>query len=771
MTGRATATRGNVPAELTSFIGRRHQLQEVKSALTGARMVTLVGPGGVGKTRLALRSATDLGRGIADGVWLVELAGLQDPELVTKAVMTSLGLRDESSRWPVSRLIEYVAPRRLLLVLDNCEHLLDASAVLADAVLREAPLLRILATSRQALGVPGETVVQVGPLSVPDADGRLTPERLRQSEAAALLVERAREAGAAFDVTPDNLVAVVELARRLDGIPLAIELAAVRLRTLGLDQLVERLNDRFGLLVGGARTGPLRHQTLEATIAWSHDLLGPDERAVLRRLAVFAGSFSLEAAERVGQAGAATPTGVMDVLASLVERSFVVREGTSGTARYRLHETMREFALLRLREADEEAAAREAHLSFYSGLCRSTEFDTEEADPVSQLASLDSLEVEADNVRVALRHCLADPDAVDVGLTMAAGLGQYWRYRAVTEGAYWIDALLDRRGGDDAIRSRALFVKVSLAVVQGDHGTGLEAAAEAAAIARRLRDDPLLVRILANQAALQVLAGDLPAARASSADANAVATHLGDDMSSIVAAQSEAFIASIDGDFVRMRDVGLAAASLCRRRNEPFMLSTHLTSAGIGALMLGEHAPAEAALIDALHASLAIDDRPGLVMRMEILASSAAMAGRAQRAAELLGASEMLRLQFGAQTSPFTSPLVEKAQEQAKSTLGGARYIAAVEAGARLDREGALGLAMGKKVARETAPAIDRPANPLGKREREVAELIAEGLSNKEIATRLFLSERTVETHVYNILNKLGFNSRVNIASWVSSAE
>ena len=190
-----------------------------------------------------------------------------------------------------------------------------------------------------------------------------------------MLVERAREAGAPFEVTPDNQAAVVELARRLDGIPLAIELASVRLRTLGLEQLVERLNDRFHLLVGGSRTAPLRHQTLEATIAWSHDLLGPDDRAVLRRLSVFAGSFSLEAAEKVGQAGTATPFGALDVLTNLVERSFVVREGTSGRARYRLHETMREFALLRLREADEEAIAKDAHRSFYSGLCRFTEFD------------------------------------------------------------------------------------------------------------------------------------------------------------------------------------------------------------------------------------------------------------------------------------------------------------------------------------------------------------------------------------------------------------
>ena len=770
MTGSAGATRGNLPAELTSFIGRRRQLQEIKAALTVARMVTLVGPGGVGKTRLALRSAADLRRGIADGVWLVELAGLHAPELVSKAVMTALGLRDESSRWPVSRLIEFVASKRLLLVLDNCEHLIDACAVLANALLREAPSLRILATSRQPLGVAGETVLQVGPLSLPETDARTGPEHVGQSEAVALFIERAREAGAAFEVTRDNRDAVYELARRLDGMPLAIELASVRLRTLGLDQLVERLNDRFRLLVGGSRTAPPRHQTLEATIAWSHDLLGADDRAVLRRLAVFAGSFTLEAAERVGRADG-TPTDVIDVLTSLVDRSFVIREGTTTSARYRLHEIMREFARLRLIEAGDEAVARSAHRSFYADLCRSTEADAAPTDPTSQLASLDMLDLEADNIRVALRHSLEDPAGADVGLTMAAGLGQYWRYRAVSEGAHWIDALLDRHGGDDTIRGRALFEKISLAVVQGDHVAGLEAVAEATAIARRIEDDALLVRILANRAALHVLAGDLSAARETSTSATALAASLGDDVSFLAAAQAEAFLAFIDGDFVRMRDVGLAAASRCRDRNDASMLSVHLTSAGMGSLMLGEHAAAELALIEALHASLVLDDRPGVVLRMEALASSAAMAGKAQRAAELLGAAEMLRLRIGAQISPFTRQLVEKAQELARSTLGEARYTKAFETGAQLDRDGAVALALGTTVEHDTAARTDRAASPLGKREREVAELIAEGLSNKEIATRLFLSERTVETHVYNILNKLGFNSRVNIAAWVSTTD
>jgi predicted ATPase len=706
----SAAARGNMPTEVTTFVGRRGLLQEVKSALSGARLVTLVGPGGVGKTRLAVRSASELNRGIADGVWLVELAGLREPELVTKAVMTSLGLRDESSQWPVSRLIDYVATKRLLIVLDNCEHLLDACAVLADAVLREAPALRILATSRQPLGVAGETVIQIGPLSIPDGDGQPS---LARSEAVALLIGRAGEAGAPFELTRQNAAAVVELVRRLDGIPLAIELASVRLRTLGLDQIVERLDDRLSLLTGGNRTAPLRHQTLEATIAWSHDLLNESERAVLRRLSVFAGSFSLEAAEKVGTAGAHA-TGVLDVLSGLVERSFVIREGTSGRARYRMHETMREFALKRLLEADEEAAARGAHLAFYSRLCRLSEFEAAGGGGASTLASLDELDVEADNVRAALRYCLADPEGAEIGLSMAVGLGLYWRNRAVTEGASWIDALLDRPGGNEILRCQALYVKISIAVVQGDHASGLETAAKAIAIARRIGADDVLVRTLAYQAALQVLAGQLPAARETAAEASALAAQLGDDMSCIAAAQSEAFIAGLDGDFVRMRDVGLAAAARSRQAEELFMLSVHLTSAGMGALMLGDHAAAESALIEALEATLVIDDRPGLVIRMQMLASSAAMAGRASRAAELLGASEMLRLRIGAQMSPFTTSQVEMAEEQANAVLGKDRFAKAYEAGSRLDREGAMALALGSSPVRHAGTVADAKPDPLG---------------------------------------------------------
>src|SRR6266480_162464 len=311
---------GNIPAEATSFVGRRRELAEVRTKLTEARLVSLVGPGGVGKTRLAIRAATDLGRGFRDGAWLAELAEITDPELVDSAVLAALDLRDQAATEPLALLLSYLRDTELLLVVDNCEHLLEAAARLVTDLLRAAPCVRVIATSREPLSVAGEHLVPVPPLELPDPDPGEPLAALRRSEAVMLFTERAAAASGSFELTSANQAVVVEVCRRLDGLPLAIELAAVRTRVLSVAQIRDRLSDRFGLLTGGSRAALPRHQTLRTTIEWSHDLLCGEERAVLRRSCVFAGRFTLEDVESV----CTSQDGALDLLSSLVDKSLVM---------------------------------------------------------------------------------------------------------------------------------------------------------------------------------------------------------------------------------------------------------------------------------------------------------------------------------------------------------------------------------------------------------------------------------------------------------------
>src|SRR5438270_12061541 len=345
---------GNLPAEITSFVGRRQQLGEIRKKLSAARLVSLVGPGGAGKSRLALRIAADLARGFADGAWWVELAEVRDGALVANSVLTALDLRDQAGTQPAQILASYLREKRLLLVVDNCEHPLGEAAQLVAEVLRAAPNVRVITTSREPLQVPGEQVVAVPPLELPAGNGTESLARLRQNEAVMLFTERAAAASGAFELNIENRAAIVGLCRRLDGLPLAIELAAVRTRGLAVEQILERLSDRFALLTGGGRVALPRHQTLETTIDWSYELLDEGEKALLRRLCVFAGRFTLEDVESVCASDEVPAAQVLDTMTSLVDRSLVTKRDVRSHASYGLHETMGAYARLKLRETGEE---------------------------------------------------------------------------------------------------------------------------------------------------------------------------------------------------------------------------------------------------------------------------------------------------------------------------------------------------------------------------------------------------------------------------------
>ena len=361
---------GNLPAELTSFVGRRGELAEVRRLLAGSRLVTLTGVGGVGKTRLALRAAAGLRRAFRDGVWLVQLDQLRDEALVAQAVAGALGLQDRAGYAPAAALADYLAGRQLLLVLDNCEHLVDAAAKLADLLLRAAAGLRVLATSRESLNITGEMVLAVPPLAAPEAGRRLTVAELARFPAAGLFAERAAQVVPGFAVTEANMAAVAGICRRLEGLPLAIELAAARLPVLSPEQIDARLGDRLGLLTRGSRTRPARQQTLRASIEWSYELCSQAERLLWARLSVFAGGFELDAAEGICADHRLAADQVLDLLAALAGKSILTAAHGKGVARYRLPETLREYGQERLHESGEYTALRRRHRDWHEQLAR-----------------------------------------------------------------------------------------------------------------------------------------------------------------------------------------------------------------------------------------------------------------------------------------------------------------------------------------------------------------------------------------------------------------
>jgi predicted ATPase/class 3 adenylate cyclase len=512
---------GNLPALLTSFIGRRRELAELARVLESTRLLTLTGSGGTGKTRLALEVARDQAGRFPDGVWLVELAPVTDPGLLVQSVAGVLGLREQPGRPLLATLKDALASAEALLVLDNCEHLLDASAALVADLLRSAPALKVLATSREPLSLSGEVTYRVASLSLPDPRQPALAAELMEYESVRLLLERGQAAQPGFRLTDANATAVARICQRLDGIPLAIELAATRLRTLSADQIAARLDDYFSLLTGGSRSALPRQQTLRALIDWSHDLLTEPERVLLRRLSVFSGGWTLEAAEAVGAGSWTTETGsskledgspedetgerpeidVLETLGRLVDRSLVIaetpdvgRNGISpygpGETRYRLLEMIRQYARERLLASGEPAAVRDRHLAFYSGLAAAAEPALHHPDQAAWIARL---EVELDNLRAAMGWAMGVRPLA--ALETAAHLREFWTRRGMaTEGRRWLGEALQRldeapqpvheMAGRTLARGRGLTALATLLIAQGEFGPAFPAAQEGVDLVR-----------------------------------------------------------------------------------------------------------------------------------------------------------------------------------------------------------------------------------------------------------------------------------------------
>jgi predicted ATPase/DNA-binding NarL/FixJ family response regulator len=765
---------------MSSFIGRRRELAEIRKKLTQARLVSLIGPGGVGKTRLAIRIADDLRRGFRDGGSLVELAEVLDSGVVTNAAMTALDLRDQAATEPLPLLLSYLRDKELLLIVDNCEHVLGAAGRLVTSVLKAAPRVRVIATSREPLSVPGEHVVPVPPLDLPapQAAGPLT--QLRQNETVMLFTERAAAASGSFELTAANQAAVVELCRRLDGLPLAIELAAVRTRVLAVEQILDRLTDRFSLLTGGSRAAPPRHQTLRTTIDWSHDLLHDAERVVLRRCCVFAGRFTLDDVEAVCAPGDGPAGQALDVLSSLVGKSLVMRENAAGPACYRLHETMREFAALKLAESGEADTIELRCAEYYRSACRRPARERRRRLP----EWLEWVDLEIDNIRAVLQRCLNRADTAR-GIDLAAALGWYWVTRSTTEGMRWLGEFLAAGGGAPHLRAWAHFVRGFLGVLKADPVAARPALQAAVAAAREAGRADVLSEALAMASIAEGMAGDRAAAGRLLAEAHAVTAGLAYPPGRLAVVQARVLNGFFEADLGTVRSGATEGVRLARETGDLYALEMMLLNLGSAALMAGELTESRPPLAEALHIAGQIDDRVAQFYLLAAFGCHASAAGQARLAAQLFGASQTAQTQAGADRVLFLGATLAQARQAAAAALGPAAFEAEFEAGKGLSRDAALALALGRSAPGRSAPgkpAPDEPASrasasaagnagpgPLRPREADVARLVAEGLTNKQIGTRLFISERTVDSHVRSILNKLGFSSRSQIAAWMAA--
>ena len=839
----------NLPARLTSFIGREREIREIGALLETQRLITLVGAPGVGKTRLSLQIAARAVDTFPEGVWLVELAPLGDPLLVPQAVADVLRVREQLGRPLTATLADHLRSRRVLLLLDNCEHLIGAVAALVETLVQACPDLHVLATSREPLTIEGEVTRRVPSLTVPDAarlhgHGAPSPGSLAESEAVRLFVERARAADAAFALTERTAPVVAQICARLDGIPLAIELAAARVRALSVEQIAARLDDRFRLLTGGSRTALPRQQTLRGAVDWSYDLLSEPEQALLRRLAVFAGGFTLDASEQMGR---------LDLLTSLVDKSLVQVEDSDGERRHRLLETFRQYGLEQLAEHGELAEARDHHRDYFLAFA-------EELAPTltyrPDRALLDRLERERDNLRAALDWCLDAPAAerggpmadganhgpggIALGVRLAAAIWPFWRVRGHTsDGQRFVERVLAISPSETAlsglsVRDLAPLALANLTVYPGSYRPIIALLTEYLTVCRETGDEREVVMTLHTLGLHLAHLGDVERGAALCQESIVLARRLGPSPTLGRALADFSIVAYIQKRYEQSIALAEELAGLCRRGSAVSGLVSALRTHSLCAVELGDLDTATRLAEEAFGLVERIGNKRGLAKSYQELGRLAMLAGDPVRAYDLLHRSFALVQQVqdhwlgticisvlahlnviqGTRRPGRDVASPTSTDEAHHYLLDAVRLFAAADRfrepdGLALpgdvantyDRDIALlqealgeptysqargeGRAMSWEQAVEYALVLTAPAESIAPdagpgsvlnggpevsrltpREREVAVLIAEGRTNREIAEELVLSERTVDSHVRNIMGKLEVNSRARIAAW-----
>ena len=761
---RFSGPRTNLPVPLTRFVGRSEEIGEISRLLGTARLVTLLGPAGCGKTRLCLEVAARVAPHYPGGAWFVQLDTISDPDLIGDLVAAAaLGTGGS-----LGTLVLGLQNRHVLVVLDNCEHLADACAGVASTLLEACARLTLLTTSRRSLGLAGEVVCRVGPLPLPPPD-TAAPEPVLQAEAAQLFLDRAGLHPPGVEPTDRNLRAVARICQRLDGLPLAITLAAGWVRVLSVDEIEDRLSDRLDLLVH--EQGHPRHRSLRAAFAWSYRLLSPAQRAVFRSLATFSGDFDLEAAEAVCSEGAGSGRRVLHALAPLVDASMLVRPSAG---RYRLLESLREYAAELSREAGEVDAAGRRHLDYYLAMVRRASglFSSPEAGPW-----LARLEVEHSNISAALAW--SQEHAPGALMEMATRLASFWHHRNhQEEGIRWLEAAISRLPSDDPhLRANVLDVIASL-TLDLDPGVAVDYAEESLRAALESRRPDAIVQAMIGRSRVARQLGDAPRALAFSRRALARAREWGNDQSIAWATHAVAESNLLLGNLRVARRYGEIVLRLAEDLANPLLGAAARITLAHGALAQEQWSRARDLLVE----SLRLQEEHALVFPLvmasvlDLLALVEVAFEEPVRALRLGGAAEAVLLSAGRTPSPFHRRVRDEWIRRATSMVGARRADL-------LRREG--GAAPVDHVLRY-ARYVDRWRLPLKsgqdrryvqvgsviltRRERELAVLVAQGRSNQEIADGLVLSRRTVEGHLDRLRHKLSVRTRAQIAVWVATA-
>jgi predicted ATPase/DNA-binding CsgD family transcriptional regulator/DNA-binding XRE family transcriptional regulator len=817
-----SAHAGILPTPLSSFVGREQEVAEVRHLLAATRLVTLLGPGGIGKTRLAVEVATGIVDQFPDGVVFAALASLRDSELVVGAMAQALGIQDMGRGVLTDRVHARLRNADLLLVLDNLEHVLPAAEAIGS-LLANCPMVRALVTSREPLRIAGEREVAVQPLALPDSRNLPPPEQLRNYEAVRLFIERGSNLRPHLALTGHQASVVAEICGRLDGLPLAIELAAARLRVLSPEVLLERLEHRLPLLIGGPRDVPARQRTLTATISWSYDLLDPDEQRLFRRLSVFVGGFTLEAAEAVCRDAHVGPA-VVDGIESLLAKSLIDRHDEDrATPRFRMLETVREYALERARAAAELAEFRRRHAAYFLSLAELAE---RKFASVNAHEWLQRLEEDHNNLRASLNWALEEHNA-DTALRLSSAVWHFWYARGyLTEGSRWLDEALRMAarvstGPPDApgaagvplsgtAHARALAGAGILAHYQGHYAQAATLCGRSLALSRQRGDQLGTATAVHGMALVARSGGDFATARTMYQEARTIREALGDRWGLSLTLRYLAVVLWMESDYTAARPVIEAALALASKIGDKQGAATTLTVSSYVSRSLGDNHAAEAAASEALALHESYGDRRGgaqalwalgmavtgqgrygeasahykrgLAIFSEIgdrywcgvyltaLAEIAVAAGRPRDAVRLLAANSAVMAEIGAALWPSIRPYIQQSLDQARARLGEVGFQQAWASGESLSVEQAVALAMAVPEpphGLEYPSGKDKAASRLTPRELTVARRIARGLTNKQIAADLVIAEGTADRHVANILGKLGFGSRTQVAAWV----